>query len=358
MRMEYADNMDLAQKLKVIGVGGGGNNAVNRMIEAGIKGVEFVSINTDKQALIRSAAGQKIQVGDKLTQGKGAGGKPEIGKKAAEETRNEVEQAIKDADMVFVTAGMGGGTGTGAAPIVAGIAKELGILTVGIVTKPFAFEGKRRMTQALAGIEELRKNVDTLIVIPNDRLLDISNNKTSLMDAFKTADEVLRQGVQGISDLITDTGLINVDFADVTTVMKGAGYAHMGIGTARGDDRAEQAAKLAVESSLLETTIDGATGVLINVTGGKDLNLLETNAAAQLIEERVSEDAVVIFGASIDETMEDEIRITVIATGLDGEPTGTASQKKNDTKSAEDDFFANLMKNDDSGSIDVPSFLR
>ncbi len=358
MRMEYADNMSLAQTLKVIGVGGGGNNAVNRMIEAGIKGVEFISINTDKQALVRSAAAQKIQVGAKLTQGKGAGGKPEIGKKAAEETRNEVEAAIKDADMVFVTAGMGGGTGTGAAPIVAGIAKELGILTVGIVTKPFAFEGKKRMTQALAGIEELRKNVDTLVVIPNDRLLDISNNKTSLMDAFKMADEVLRQGVQGISDLITDTGLINVDFADVTTVMKGAGFAHMGIGTARGEDRAEQAAKLAVESSLLETTIDGATGVLINITGGKDLNLLETNAAARLIEERVSEDATVIFGASIDESMEDEIRITVIATGLDGEPTGTAGSKKTEAKSAEDDFFASLMKGDDSSSIDVPSFLR
>jgi cell division protein FtsZ len=358
MRMEYAEDMDLAQKIKVIGVGGGGSNAVNRMIEAGVKGVEFVCVNTDKQALLRSAAEQKIQLGDKLTQGKGAGGKAEIGKKAAEETRNEVEAAIKDADMVFVTAGMGGGTGTGAAPIVAGIAKELGILTVGIVTKPFAFEGKKRMTQALGGIEELRKNVDTLIVIPNDRLLDISNNKTSLMDAFKTADEVLRQGVQGISDLITDTGLINVDFADVTTVMKGAGYAHMGIGTARGEDRAEQAAKLAVESALLETTIDGATGVLINITGGRDLNLLETNAAAQLIEERVSEDATVIFGASIDEAMEDEIRITVIATGLDGSATGIPSEKKSDKKSAEDDFFSNLMKGDDSSSIDLPSFFK
>ena len=358
MRMEYADNMDLAQKIKVVGVGGGGNNAVNRMIEAGIKGVEFVCVNTDKQALLRSQAAQKIQLGDKLTQGKGAGGKPEIGKKAAEETRNEVEAAIKDADMVFVTSGMGGGTGTGAAPIVAGIAKELGILTVGIVTKPFAFEGKKRMTQALLGIEELRKNVDTLVVIPNDRLLDISNNKTSLMDAFKTADEILRQGVQGISDLITDTGLINVDFADVTTVMKGAGYAHMGIGTARGEDRAEVAAKAAVESSLLETTIDGATGVLINITGGRDLNLLETNAAAQLIEERVSEDATVIFGASIDESLEDEIRITVIATGLDGEPTGVGGGEKKKEQSAEDDFFANLMKNDESSSIDLPSFLR
>ncbi len=352
MRMEYADTMDLAQKLKVIGVGGGGNNAVNRMIEAGIKGVEFVCVNTDKQALLRSSAEQKIQLGDKLTGGKGAGGKAEIGKKAAEETRNEIEQAVKGTDMVFVAAGMGGGTGTGAAPIVAGIAKELGILTVGIVTKPFGFEGKKRMAQALAGIEDLRKNVDTLIVIPNDRLLDISNSKTSLMDAFKTADEVLRQGVQGISDLITDTGLINVDFADVTTVMKGAGYAHMGIGVAKGEDRAEVAAKAAVESALLETTIDGATGVLINITGGANLNLLETNAAAQLIEERVSEDATVIFGASIDESLDDEIRITVIATGLDGEPTGTA--KKEESK--EDSFFANLMKNEDT--IDMPNFLR
>lgn len=352
MRMEYADTMDLAQKLKVIGVGGGGNNAVNRMIEAGIKGVEFVCINTDKQALLRSEAEEKIQIGDKLTGGKGAGGKAEIGKKAAEETRNEVEAAIKDADMVFVAAGMGGGTGTGAAPIVAGIAKEMGILTVGIVTKPFAFEGKRRMSQAMAGIEELRKNVDTLIVIPNDRLLDISNSKTSLMDAFKTADEVLRQGVQGISDLITDTGLINVDFADVTTVMKGAGYAHMGIGTAKGEDRAEIAAKAAVESALLETTIDGATGVLINITGGANLNLLETNAAAQLIEERVSEDATVIFGASIDESLEDEIRITVIATGLDGAPGEAAKPEAK----AEDSFFASLMKEDES--IDVPNFLK
>ena len=353
MRMEYADVMDLAQKLKVVGVGGGGNNAVNRMIEAGIKGVEFVCVNTDKQALLRSRAEQKIQLGDKLTGGKGAGGKSEIGKKAAEETRNELEQAIKDADMVFVTAGMGGGTGTGAAPIVAGIAKELGILTVGIVTKPFAFEGKKRMAQAMAGIEELRKNVDTLIVIPNDRLLDISNAKTSLMDAFKTADEILRQGVQGIADLITDTGLINVDFADVTTVMKGAGYAHMGIGMAKGEDRAEVAAKAAIESALLETTIDGATGVLINITGGADLNLLETNAAAQLIEDRVSDEATVIFGASIDETLEDEIRITVIATGLDGDP---ASEKKEE-KSEEDNFFASLIKEEDE-SVDVPNFLK
>lgn len=355
MRMEYADTMDLAQKLKVVGVGGGGNNAVNRMIEAGIKGVEFVCVNTDKQALLRSSAEQKIQLGDKLTGGKGAGGKAEIGKKAAEETRNEIEQAIKDADMVFVAAGMGGGTGTGGAPIVAGIAKELGILTVGIVTKPFAFEGKKRMTQALLGIEELRKNVDTLIVIPNDRLLDISNSKTSLMDAFKTADEVLRQGVQGISDLITDTGLINVDFADVTTVMKGAGYAHMGIGVAKGEDRAEIAAKAAVESALLETTIDGATGVLINITGGANLNLLETNAAAQLIEERVSDEATVIFGASIDESLDDEIRITVIATGLDGEAAG-GTKKEESPASEEDNFFSSLMKNDDS--IDIPNFLK
>lgn len=355
MRMEYADTMDLAQKLKVVGVGGGGNNAVNRMIEAGIKGVEFVCVNTDKQALLRSSAEQKIQLGDKLTGGKGAGGKAEIGKKAAEETRNEIEQAIKDADMVFVAAGMGGGTGTGGAPVVAGIAKEMGILTVGIVTKPFAFEGKKRMTQALAGIEELRKNVDTLIVIPNDRLLDISNSKTSLMEAFKNADEVLRQGVQGISDLITDTGLINVDFADVTTVMKGAGYAHMGIGVAKGEDRAEIAAKAAVESALLETTIDGATGVLINITGGANLNLLETNAAAQLIEERVSDEATVIFGASIDETLDDEIRITVIATGLDGEFAGS-TKKEAAPATEEDNFFSSLMKNDES--IDIPNFLK
>lgn len=353
MRMEYADELNPAQKLKVVGVGGGGNNAVNRMVEVGIKGIEFVAVNTDKQALLRSNATQKIQIGEKLTRGQGAGGKAEVGKKAAEETRNEVEQAVKDADMVFVTAGMGGGTGTGAAPIVAGVAKDLGILTVGIVTKPFAFEGRRRMSQAEEGIENLRAHVDTLVVIPNDKLLDISNNKTSLMDAFKIADEVLRQGVQGISALITGDGLINLDFADVTTVMKDGGYAHMGIGRASGENRAETAAKMAIESELLETTIDGATGVLLNITGGSDLNLFEVNAAAKLVEDCVDKDATFIFGASIDDSLEDEIIITVIATGLDGKG------RKSGDELGLGGILASLTDaaNEDDGP-DVPDFLK
>ncbi len=347
MRMEYAEDLGTAQKLKVIGVGGGGNNAVNRMIEAGIKGVEFVSINTDKQALARSGATQKIQIGDKLTKGQGAGGRAEVGKKAAEESRNEIEQAVKDADMVFVTAGMGGGTGTGAAPIVASIAKELGILTVGVVTKPFAFEGKRRMDQALAGIEQLSQSVDTIVVIPNDRLLDIVNNNTTLKDAFRTADEVLRQAVQGISDLIMGTGVINVDFADVTTVMKDAGCAHMGIGRAKGENRAETAAKLAIESALLETTIDGASGVLLNITGGADLNLFETNAAAALVQDCVDPDATFIFGTVIDESLEDEVVVTVIATGL--------NQKKNASIPG---IFAPADANTEDDGLDLPLFLK
>ena len=344
MRMEYAEELGAAQKIKVVGVGGGGNNAVNRMVEAGIKGVEFIAVNTDKQALTKSHAAQKIQIGDKLTKGQGAGGKAEIGKKAAEESRAEIEQVLKDADMVFVTAGMGGGTG--AAPVVAGIAKELGVLTVAIVTKPFGFEGRRRMIQAEEGVEQLRGNVDTLVVIPNDRLLDISNNKTILLDAFKDADEVLRQGVQGISDLIVGAGLINVDFADVTTVMKDAGLAHMGIGRASGENRAEEAAKMAIESALLETTIDGATGVLINVIGGANLNLHETNAAANLIGDCVDEDANVIFGAAIDESLEDDIIITVIATGLEGK-----RREKNDG------FFGPMGGSDD-GDLEIPGFLQ
>ena len=346
MRMEYAQELGAAQKIKVVGVGGGGNNAVNRMVEAGVKGVEFVAINTDKQALTKSQASQKIQIGDKLTKGQGAGGKAEIGKKAAEESRSEIEQVLKDADMVFVTAGMGGGTGTGAAPVVASIAKELGVLTVSIVTKPFGFEGRRRMIQAEEGIEQLRGNVDTLVVIPNDRLLDVSSNKTSLLDAFKDADEVLRQGVQGISDLIVGAGLINVDFADVTTVMKDAGLAHMGIGRASGENRAEEAARMAIESALLETTIDGATGVLINVIGGANLNLHETNAAAQLIGDCVDEDAYVIFGAAIDESLEDDIIITVIATGLEGNKRGK-----------EDGGFFGSMGGSDS-DLEIPGFLK
>ena len=282
---EYNNDYLGTQIIKVIGVGGGGSNAVNRMIDSQVEGVEFVVVNTDKQALELSKAPEKIQIGEKITRGMGAGANPEIGRKAAEESRGEIEKSVKNANMIFVTAGMGGGTGTGAAPIVADIAKQLGILTVGIVTKPFAFEGRRRMTQAESGISALQECVDTIIVIPNDRLLTISTAKTALMEAFKMADESLRQGVQGVSDLIYRPGTINVDFADVTSVMKDAGLAHMGIGTAKGDNRAEEAAKIAIESPLLETSIDGATGVLISITGGPDLTLFEVNAATTIIQE-------------------------------------------------------------------------
>ncbi len=350
MRMEYADELSAAQKIMVIGVGGGGNNAVNRMVENGIQDVEFVSINTDKQALSHSQATQKLQIGEKVTRGQGAGGKAEIGRKAAEESKNEISQLIKDADMVFVTAGMGGGTGTGAAPIVAAAAKEQDILTVAIVTKPFEFEGRRRMLQAEEGIEQLRGCVDTMIVIPNDKLLDISNPKTTLQEAFFSADEVLRHGVQGIADLITQAGLINVDFADVTSVMKDAGLAHMGIGTASGENRAEKAAQEAIKSALLDTTIEGATGVLINFVGGYNMAINEVNQAATIIRQSVDDDANVIFGATIDPDMEDEIRITVIATGLE-----QAKDKK-------DDFFSGgaIKKRMGTGEDipDIPSFLR
>ena len=309
------DEMNLAQVIKVVGVGGGGGNAVNRMVESGIKGVEFIAINTDKQALACSKAATKIQIGEKITGGKGAGANPEIGRKAAEESRGDIEKALEGADMVFVTAGMGGGTGTGAAPIVASIAKEKGILTVGIVTKPFLYELKRRMAQAEEGIAALREVVDTIIVIPNDKLLQLCSAKTTMKEALKMADETLRQGVQGISELINTTGDMNADFADVTRIMKDAGFAHMGIGRASGDNRAEEAARMAIDSPLLETSIDGATGILINVTGGEELTLLEINAAANLIHSCADPNAEVIFGMVIDENMGDDISITVIATG-------------------------------------------
>ena len=309
------DGMNLAQVIKVVGVGGGGGNAINRMVESGIKGVEFLAINTDKQALACSKATQKIQIGEKITGGQGAGANPEIGRKSAEENRSEIEKALENADMVFVTAGMGGGTGTGAAPVVASIAKEKGILTVGIVTKPFAFELKRRMAQAEEGIAALRESVDTIIVIPNEKLLQNASAKTTMKEALKMADETLRQGVQGIAELINTTGDMNADFADVTRIMKDAGYAHMGIGRASGDNRAEEAARMAIESPLLETSIDGATGILINVTGGEELTLLEINAAVNLVHSSADANAEVIFGMAIDESMGDEISITVIATG-------------------------------------------
>ena len=302
--------------IKVVGVGGAGNNGVNRMVENGLKSVEFISVNTDRQQLNVSKANKKIQIGEKLTRGLGAGAIPEVGKCSAEESKSEIAEALKGADMVFVTAGMGGGTGTGAAPIVAEVSKEMGILTVGVVTKPFPFEGKRRMMQAESGIEELRQNVDTLIVIPNEKLLQVVEKQTSIMDAFKMSDDVLRQGVQGISDLITIPGLVNLDFADVKTIMLDAGVAHIGIGRASGEHRAQEAARQAIHSPLLETSIEGAGGVLLNVTGGKDLCLLEISEAADLVQKSVDADANIIFGAVIDEKLENEIVITVIATGF------------------------------------------
>ena len=313
---EYEEEtmMDGAATIKVIGVGGAGNNAVNRMIEAGIKGVDFIAVNTDRQALQKSKASAKIQIGEKITRGLGAGANPDIGAQSAEENKSEIAETLRGADMVFVTAGMGGGTGTGAAPIVAQSAKEMGILTIGVVTKPFTFEGKKRLSQAERGIESLKGKVDALVVIPNDKLLQIIDRKTSINDAFRMADDVLRQGVQGISDLIAVTGTVNLDFADVKTIMKDTGMAHMGIGRASGENRAEDAAKQAVQSPLLETSIEGARGVIINITGGEDLGLHEVNTAAELVQRSVDPEANIIFGTSVREDLGDEVLLTVIAT--------------------------------------------
>ena len=308
---------DSVVNIKVIGVGGGGNNVVNRMVRTGTKGVDFIAINTDKQALTVSAATYKIQIGEKLTNGQGAGSDPEVGRKSAEENRNQISKALEDADMVFITAGMGGGTGTGAAPIVADIAKELGILTVGVVTKPFRFEGMRRMKQAEGGINELRNKVDSLVIIPNERLKLATDQKITMLNAFEIADDVLQQAVQSISDLIKNTGFINLDFADVSAVMKDAGRAHMGVGRAAGKNKAEEAAKMAISSPLLETSIEGAKGVLINVTGSMDIGLEEVETAANLVQEAAHPEANIIFGAAFDDTLEDELRVTVIATGFD-----------------------------------------
>ncbi|WP_433478455.1 cell division protein FtsZ [Spirillospora sp. CA-142024] len=311
--------------IKVVGIGGGGVNAVNRMIEEGLKGVEFIAINTDAQALLMSDADVKLDVGRELTRGLGAGANPDVGRKAAEDHREEIEEVLKGADMVFVTAGEGGGTGTGGAPVVANIARSLGALTIGVVTRPFSFEGKRRAMQAEAGIETLRDEVDTLIVIPNDRLLSISDRQVSVLDAFKAADQVLLSGVQGITDLITTPGLINLDFADVKSVMSGAGSALMGIGSARGDDRSVAAAEMAISSPLLEASIDGAHGVLLSISGGSDLGLFEINEAAQLVSNAAAPDANIIFGAVIDDALGDEVRVTVIAAGFDeGRPAKPA----------------------------------
>ena len=319
--LEFEINNQNTAQIRVIGVGGGGCNAVNRMIEEGLKGVNFMSVNTDKQALNTSKADTKIQIGEKLTKGLGAGANPEIGQKAAEENFEEITKFITGADMIFITAGMGGGTGTGAAPVIAKAAKDLGILTVGVVTKPFTFEGKKRREHAEVGIKYLKKYVDSLVIVPNDRLLQISEKNTTMLEAFLKADDVLKQGVQGISDLIAEAGLINLDFADVKTVMSDRGVAHMGVGHGRGENRVEDAVKSAIESPLLETSINGAKAILLNVMGGYDLGMLEINTIADQIEKAADEDAIVIFGSTIREDLQDEIIITVIATGFEERPS-------------------------------------
>ena len=322
-------------RIKVIGVGGGGNNVVNRMVRSGTRGVDFVAVNTDKQALNVSSATYKIQIGEKLTHGQGAGSDPEVGRKSAEESRAQISKALEDTDMVFITAGMGGGTGTGGAPIVAEIAREQGILTVGVVTKPFGFEGRRRMQQAEKGIEELQGKVDSLVIIPNERLQHATDQKITFANAFEIADDVLRQAVQSISDLIRDTGFINLDFADVTAIMKNAGMAHMGVGRAAGKGKAEEAARMAISSPLLETSIHGARGVLINVTGSMDIGLEEVEQAASLVQDAVHPDALTIFGATFDESMDDEIRVTVIATGFADGKSAAAAAPAEEKKAAE-----------------------
>jgi cell division protein FtsZ len=348
---EIGTEIEQFATIKVVGVGGGGNNAVNRMIEEGLDGVEFVAINTDAQALLSSNASRTIQIGNKITRGLGAGSNPAIGKEAAEESREDIAEALEGADMVFVTAGMGGGTGTGAAPVVAEIAKSLGALTVAVVTKPLTVEGRKRMERAEQGIETLKECVDTLIVIPNDRLLEVAERQTSLLDAFKIADDVLRQGVQGISDLITITGIINLDFADVKAIMTDAGSALMGIGRAKGENRAMEAAKIAIASPLLEASIDGAKGVLLNITGGLNLGIHEANEAARVIQEVADPEANIILGAVIDESFDEEVQVTVIATGFDER---NAARKKEEEKLVEEFDIENFTGDD----LDIPAFLR
>jgi cell division protein FtsZ len=344
--------------IKVAGVGGGGTNAVNRMVDAGLSGVEFIAVNTDAQALMMTDADVEIQVGAEATRGLGAGADPEIGFAAAQESRDELKEALKGADMIFITAGEGGGTGTGGAPVVAELGQELGALTVGVVTRPFAFEGRKRAEQAERGIEQLRDRVDTLIVIENDRLLQVVERQTSVVDAFKMADDILRQGVQGITDLITEPGLVNLDFADVRTIMRDAGSALMGIGVATGENRAAEAARTAVSSPLLEASIEGATGILLNVTGGSDIGLFEVNEAAEVVTGAADQNANVIFGAVIDDSVGDEVRVTVIATGFGGQ----ARRRRRPTRETE--LEAPLPATsapeafDSSQELDVPSFLR
>ena len=357
--------------IKVVGIGGGGVNAVNRMIEVGLKGVEFIAINTDAQALLMSDADVKLDIGRELTRGLGAGADPEIGRQAAEEHREEIEEVLKGADMVFITAGKGGGTGTGGAPVVAEIAKAIGALTIGVVTRPFTFEGRQRAVKAESGISSLKEKVDTLIVIPNDRLLDVGSSTTSMLEAFRMADEVLLQGTQGITDLITTPGLINLDFADVKAVMTDAGSSLMGIGQARGEGRAAEAAKAAISSPLLEASIDGARGVLLNIAGGSDLGLFEVNEAAMIISNAAHPDANIIFGAVVDDTLGDEVRVTVIAAGFDR----WGQREAEDLVKPDEAIFSISSSDDDSPSflgesererlvfdadddLDVPSFLR
>ena len=361
MEYEEVTMVDGTATIKVVGVGGAGNNAVNRMIEAGIKGVDFVAVNTDRQALQKSKAGTKIQIGEKITRGLGAGANPDIGAQSAEENKSEITEALRGADMVFVTAGMGGGTGTGAAPIVAQAAKEMGILTIGVVTKPFTFEGKKRLSQAERGIESLKGKVDSLVVIPNDKLLQVIDRKTSINEAFRMADDILRQGVQGISDLIAVTGTVNLDFADVKTIMLNTGMAHMGIGRASGENRAEDAAKQAVQSPLLETSIEGARGVIINITGGEDLGLHEVNTAAELVQRSVDPEANIIFGTVTDPDMKDEIQITVIATGFEKPEARTSSSVDsfvNKTWEKKINSIPASTDNSSQGDLDIPAFLR
>ncbi|GAA0364694.1 cell division protein FtsZ [Bacillus horti] len=376
--LEFDMDMQSLATIKVIGCGGGGSNAVNRMIEGGVQGVEFIAVNTDAQALHLSKAEHRIQIGEKLTRGLGAGANPDVGKKAAEESREHIENVLKGSDMVFVTCGMGGGTGTGAAPVIAEIAKELGALTVGVVTRPFTFEGRRRSTHAHSGIEALKEKVDTLIVIPNDRLLEIVDKNTPMLEAFREADNVLRQGVQGISDLIAVPGLINLDFADVKTIMTEKGSALMGIGVATGENRAADAAKKAISSPLLETSIDGAKGVLMNITGGSNLSLFEVNEAADIVASSSDAEVNMIFGAVINEDYKDEIMVTVIATGFEeaqqlqstnrvsgGQQQGQGLQKNNhqvssqqQVKPQERESQRAVNQNYEENDLDIPTFLR
>ncbi len=354
MGFQFETELDSVVSIKVVGVGGGGNNAVNRMIQSGIRGVEFVAINTDQQALARSEASIKIQIGDKLTRGQGAGSNPTVGEKAAQESRDEITAALTGAHMVFITAGMGGGTGTGAAPVVAEIARSMGMLTVGVVTRPFAFEGKKRLDQALLGIENMRNNVDSLVIIPNERLKYVSEQKITFKNAFEIADGVLRQAVANISELITVPGLINLDFADVTSVVKDAGFAHIGTGSAAGKDKATEAAKMAISSPLLETSIDSARGVILSIIVSPDISLDDIEAAAGMVKEAAHPDALIIFGASIDESLDDEMRVVVISTGFEKTPESAKGlpEKPNpalegiastETMADEDDAFGTIM---------------